>query len=181
MYPKYANIGGEKKALNTSYKTALRCFETIQNPRISDYERCLGVIYMLFGEIPKADMVQEYFEKAVYYLQCGQTKAEQDSKPADMDFNYDRKYINASFMYAYGINLEETDLHFWQYIELIEGLPNDCILSQVRNIRTCDVKDYAEKDRAKIKQLKRELALPIRFTQEEQEASDEFERLLGGE
>lgn len=136
---------------------------------------------MLFGEIPDDEHYEEYLEKAAYFLQCGQTIKQQNDKPADMDFEYDRKYINASFMQVYGIDLNTTDLHFWQFIELIEGLPSDCVLSKVREIRTCDVKDYAEKDRADIRQLKQELALPKRFSKEEQEASDEFEALFGGD
>lgn len=141
----------------------------------------MAVIYLLFGVLPDDNMLEKYVEKAAVYLQCGQTREEQNSKPADMDFEYDRGLINASFMQVYHIDLNNTDLHFWQFIELIEGLPEDCALSRVREVRTCDIKDYADKDKAKIRKLKQQYALPHRFTLEEQQASDEFERLLGGE
>lgn len=180
MYPKYADINGEKIPLNTGYKNALKCLEVINDFTISDLERTLALIYLMFGYIPDDELIEAYLEKAVLFLQCGKTTEEQGSHEADMDLIYDRKYINASFMQVYRIDLDKTDLHFWQFIEYIEGLPSDCALSKVREIRSCDVKDYAEKDRAEIRRLKRELALPKRLSREEQELDDEFERLFEG-
>lgn len=181
MYPEYALIQGTKYKINTDYKIALKCFEICNDNTISDYERTLAIIYKLFGIIPEDELLGAFLEKAQYFLQCGIEKTTQEEREADMDFNYDRKYINASFLSDYHIDIEHTEMHFWQYVELIEGFTEKSIMSRIRNLRTCDVKDYAKKDREAIRKAKLQVALPHKLTKEEQEAESEFDALFGGE
>lgn len=181
-YPHYVKIRGENIKIKTDYLTALRCFEVVDDNSISDYERALAVVYIMYGYIPEDDLISEYLEMAQKFLQCGESTEQQESKQPDMDLNYDRKYINASFMSDYHIDLSQCpDMHFWQFCELITGLTDNCILSRIRHIRTCDIKDYAKKDRAAIRKAKSKLALPEKLTKEEQEAANRFEALLRGE
>ena len=181
-YPHYVRIRGKKIAIKTGYKNALKCFDVINDDSIGDYERALAVVFLLYGYIPDDELINDYLEKAKVFLQCGESKEKQDSKDADMDFNSDRKYINASFFSDYNIDLEQSpNMHFWQYCELIQGLTDKCILSRVRYIRNCDVNDYAEKDRAAIQKAKSELALPRKLTKEQKEAEELFDARLRGE
>ena len=180
-YPHFVKISGKNVAIKADYKTALRCFDVINNEDIGDYERTLAVIFIMYGYIPEDDLIADYLDMAQKFLQCGETAESQESKERDMDFNLDRKYINASFMSDYHLDLEKyPNMHFWQFCELINGLTDKCILSRVRHIRTCNVNDYAEKDRADIRKAKEELALPERLTKEEKEAIERFENLLKG-
>lgn len=159
MYPEYAEINGKEYKIDTSFKTALRCFEVIEDEEIPGTERTLAIIYLLFDFMPKEN-IELFFEKAMLYLQCGESLEEQKSKKKDMDFIQDRKYINSSFMSDYHIDLSKTDLHFWQYIELIQGLTEDSSLNRVRNIRNYDLSEIKdEKTKNKIMEAQKELAL----------------------
>lgn len=159
MYPEYAEINGKEYKIDTSYKTALRCFEVIEDEEIPGTERTLAIIYLLFDFIPKEN-IELFFEKAMLYLQCGESLEEQKSKKKDMDFIQDQKYINSSFMSDYHIDLSKTDLHFWQYIELIQGLTEDSSLNRIRNIRNYDLSEIKdEKTKNKIMEAQKELAL----------------------
>lgn len=164
MYPEYAEINGKEYKIDTSYKTALRCFEVIEDEEIPGTERTLAIIYLLFDFIPKEN-IELFFEKAMLYLQCGESLEEQKSKKKDMDFIQDQKYINSSFMSDYHIDLSKTDLHFWQYIELIQGLTEDSSLNRVRNIRNYDLSEIKdEKTKNKIMEAQKELALKDKTT-----------------
>ena len=159
MYPEYAEINGKEYKIDTSYKTALKCFEVIEDENIPDTERTLAIIYLLFDFIPKEN-IELFFEKAMLYLQCGESLEEQKSKKKDMDFIQDQKYINSSFMSDYHIDLSKTELHFWQYIELIQGLTEDSSLNRIRNIRNYDLSEIKdEKTKNKIMEAQKELAL----------------------
>ena len=159
MYPEYAEINGKEYKIDTSYKTALKCFEVIDDATITDIERAWAVCYLLFDFIPKKEL-DLFLEKAMLYLQCGESLEEQKSKKKDMDFIQDQKYINSSFMSDYHIDLSKTDLHFWQYIELIQGLTEDSSLNRVRNIRNYDLSEIKdEKTKNKIMEAQKELAL----------------------
>lgn len=179
-YPEYVNIKNEKYKIKTDYKTALRAFEIIEDENIGDYERALAVIYTMFGFIPELDLQQDFLNMAVKFLQCGETRENQEERERDMDFNFDKGYINASFMSDYRIDLSKcSDMHFWQFVELINGLTDKCVLSRVRQLRNCNPNDYAEKDRREIIQAKESVALPEKYSKEERDAIERFEALFG--
>ena len=179
IYPEYAEIKGTKYKLNTDYRVALRCFEVIEDESISDEERAMAVIYLLFGIIPTEDM-DEFLRIASKYLQCGEER-QGTSQERDMDFNLDEKYIIASFMSDYRIDLPSVDMHFWKYIQLMQGLTDKCALSRVRELRNFDLSEIKDpKERRKMAEAKKSVELPRRRTQEEQDAIDEFESLFRG-
>lgn len=179
-YPKYAKVNGKKYPINTSFTVALRCFEVIEDETISDTERTLAIIYLLFGFIPD-NHLEDFLSIAKQYLQCNETYEQQSLKKKDMDFNYDMKYIISSFMSDYHIDLTKTDMHFYQFINLIQGLTEKCSLSRVRNIRNYNLNDINDsKFRKQIAEAQEQFALPEKLTKEEQEVLDEFENLFAG-
>ena len=176
-YPEYIEIDGIKYKIDTDYKTALRCFEIIEDENIDDYERSLAVVYLLLGDIPKkTDKALELLKK---YLSCGEKIRENNERP-DMDLLFDQKYIIASFMSDYNIDLSKSSMHWWQYMTLIKGLTGNCILNRVREIRTMDLKPYKGKAKAELEKAKRELALPVKHSREDNEAMLRFNSLTEG-
>ncbi len=177
-FPEYAEIAGKRYKINTDYRVALRCFEVIEDESICDEERALAVIYLLFGEIP-ADNMEDFLRIAGNYLRCGEKEEKQASTERDMDFKADEKYIAASFMSDYQIDLSRTDMHFWQYIQLIQGFTERSVMSRVREIRNYDLEELKDpKSRAKMVKAKEAVALPEKFTKAEQDAIAEFEKLF---
>lgn len=178
MYPTKAEINGKIYGLNTDYKVALECFKIVNDEDICDEERAMAIVYKLFGFIP--DDLYPFLEKAKKFLE-GENHPNVDTSNSqpDMDFDYDRAYIQASFMSDYHIDISNSNMHFWQYIELIEGLTPDCVLSRVRELRNYDLSEVKDrKTREKIKKSQLLLALPEHITKEEQKLIDEFESLF---
>ena len=177
-YPEYAEIKGIKYKINTDYRVALRCFEVIEDDSISDEERTLAVIYLLFGEVP-TDNLEDFLRIAGTYLRCGEPEVTTASAEKDIDFTADEKYIIASFMSDYQIDLPSTDMHFWQYIQLIQGFTEKSVMSRVREIRNYDLAELKDpKTRAKMIKAKEAVELPTKFSKDEQKAIDEFEKLF---
>lgn len=185
MLPKYIEVNNKKYTLDTSYKTAIKCFEIIDDKNISDFERSLAITFLLIGDIPT-----EYYEEVqnllILYLQCGKSEKEIErlkrihKTQKDMDYTLDESYITASFMSDYQIDLTEKDIHWWKFISLLEGLSPECILNRIRDIRTCDLSQYDSKTKSQILKLREQIALPIEQTAEEQFMLDEFEARLAG-
>lgn len=177
-YPIYAKVNGEKYPLNTSYKAALRCFDIVNDDEISDMERALAIIYILFGFIPD-DEYDKFLDVAIRYLGCGSSQEEQRKRNRDMDFKQDWGYIEASFASDYHIDLSQTDMHFYKFIDLIQGLTDSSVLSRVREIRNYDLSDIKDaKTKRKIAKAQDDLRLKEAISREEQEAIDEFEALF---
>lgn len=177
-YPEYAEVAGKRYKINTDYRVALRCFDVIEDEAICDEERALAVVFLLFGEVPTTNL-DDFLRIAGDYLRCGETQEAQTSSERDIDFAADEKYIVASFMSDYQIDLSRTDMHFWQYIRLIQGFTERTIMSRVREIRNYDLEELKDpKARAKMVKAKEAVALPEKFTKAEREAIEEFEKLF---
>jgi len=171
-YPELITVGGVDYEINTDYRYALACFSCINDPELNDIERAYGVIGLLYKEEPRD--LQAAIKMAIKYLQREKESKDPDRKP-DMDFEYDETYIKSSFMSDYKIDLDETDMHWWKFCDLLQGLTDDCILNRVRDVRNYDlstIKDPAS--RMKILKAQKELALPDNLNQEERDLLDDF-------
>lgn len=167
-YPEYVKINDKKYKINTDFRIAIECQDIATNESIGDYERPLAIIYKLYGDeaLKKENMKdwENLIELALKYLSCGK-EIEDNGEEPDMDFVQDMDYIEASFMSDYNIDLTNTEMHWYKFYNLINGLSNSemgncCVLNRVRNLRTYDTKDIKDpKELEKIKKAKEQVAL----------------------
>lgn len=189
--PQYVKVGDKQYKINTDFRVAIRCNQIAQDETISDYERALGIICTLFG--PDAlDYPKDYeklLELAKKYLTCGKELDDIKGKP-DMDFIKDMDLIEASFMSDYHIDLTTTEMDWWKFNNLINGLSNSelgncCVLNNVRNLRNYDAsKIQDKKERQKIIEAQKYWALDKKenhLTKEQEKSMEEFNKMLFGE
>lgn len=165
-YPEYVKIENKKYKINTDFRVAIECQDIATDETISDYERALAIIYKLFGDegINTPDHYERLLELAKKYLSCGKEVINTEEEP-DMDFIQDYSYIKTSFKSDYGMNIDEENLHWWEFYDLMNGLSNSemgncCVLNRVRNLRTFDTKDIKDpKELERIKKAKEQVAL----------------------
>ncbi len=171
-YPEAIEVNGVEYDINTDYTYALACFACINDADLGDIERAYGVIGILYKEPPED--TQEALRLAIKYLQCGKEHAPSNKK-ADMDYTFDENYIKSSFMSDYKIDLDDTSMHWWKFNNLLQGLTDDCILNRVRDLRNYDVSTIKDtKSLQKIIDAQRDVALPDRVAQEQQDIIDDF-------
>lgn len=182
--PQFAKVNNVKYKINTDYRIALKCQEVAEDDTISDYERSLAIIYLLFGEKGlECDDINKLLELGIKYLQCGQDEKENNAKK-DMDYKQDFRLIKASFKSDYGIVLDDEKMHWYDFYSYLNGLTDNCILSRVREIRTYDVSKIKDvKEKKKILDLQEQYKLKNNvkkkeFTEEQIKAQDEFYNLL---
>lgn len=192
-YPEYVEINDKRYKINTDFRIAIRCNEVAEDETIGDYERALAIIYILFGDegINTPQHYEMLLKVAKKYLSCGkEIDIDEVGKP-DMDFVEDMDYIEASFMSDYHIDLANTNMHWWKFFNLINGLSNSelgncCVLNRIRNLRTFDTKNIKDaKEKQKIEKAKREVALKKykpkkkEATEEQKKSAEEFFNALG--
>lgn len=182
-YPEYAEINGKRYKINTDFRVAIECNRIAEDNNIGDFERAMAIIYKLFGDegLDDIDNCNELLEIAKKYLSCGK-EIEIDDEKLDMDYYEDMDYIEASFMSDYHIDLTNTNMHWWKFYNLMNGLSNSefgdcCILNRVRNLRNLDPKEIEDnKEREKI--VKAQKSVELKKNQpkltKEQEQSVEF-------
>ena len=174
-YPQYVKIGEKKYKINTDFRVAIECQEIALDDSIGDFERALAIIYKLFGDdgLNDSNNYEKLLELAQKYLSCGKEVDNKTNEEPDMDFIQDMPYIKASFRSDYNINLDDEEMHWWEFYDLINGLSNSemgncCVLNRIRNLRTFDTKDIKDpKELAKINEAKKQVALKKREVKKE--------------
>lgn len=171
-YPQFAEVNGKRYKINTDFRVAIECNEIGFDESICDYERALAIIYKIFGAEGLSDNEnhEKLLELATKFLSCGKELDKEQKGEIDMDFVEDMDYIEASFMSDYNIDLANTEMHWWKFYNLINGLSNSemgncCVLNRIRNLRTYDtskIKD--QKELAKINEAKKQVALKRKTT-----------------
>lgn len=190
-YPKKARVKNKEYLINTGFRIAIECNSIAMDTGIGDYERALAIIYKLFGDEGLNDVENhcELLELAQKYLSCGkELSSDVRQDEIDMDFEQDYDYIEASFMSDYNIDLSTTEMHWWKFYNLINGLSNSemgncCVLNRVRNLRNYDTSQIKDvKERTKIEKAKQQVALRKKqkaLTKEQIESAERFNRLAG--
>lgn len=184
-YPTKAKIEDRIYPINTDFKVALECERIVKDMSTSNEEKSLAIIFLLFGDkgLKNSKDWEELSKIAVKFLSCGNKLENIKNKEPDMDFLQDEKYIKASFMSDYNIDLSKVSLHWWDFFNLLNGLTEKCILNRVRFIRNYDIsqiKDSKEKNKwqeqKELLALKKERKKP---TQKQKENAEMFFKLAG--
>lgn len=149
-YPKYAQVNEKKYKINTDFKVALRCNE-IAKSNISDEERAIAIIYLLFSDegLNNPEDWEKLLKISLKYLNFNK-EIESNEEEANMSFEQDWGYIQASFFSDYNIDLSNIQIHWYQFYDLVCGLTEKCILNRVRFVRDFDIsqiKDSKEKQK----------------------------------
>lgn len=183
--PTQVKVDNKLYKINTSYRIAIECDFVAQDETISDYERAVTIIYLLFGEEGLSDKknYDKLLELAIKYLKCGnENETHEEDEEKNMDFSQDINLIRASFKSDYGISLDDN-MHWWDFFMYLNGLTENCILNRVRDLREIDLTKITDgKERKRIETLQKRFELKNKkqaLTEEEKQSIDNFYKLTG--
>ncbi len=165
---KYALIDGVRYPFNTDFKVAIECDKVLNKPDISDLDRAIDVVTLLLGE--DVPFTNEALDKCVLFLQGGEKG---DSKRL-LDYEQHWDYFVGAFRQAYGINLNEVDMHYHEFTALLRAI-KDTALNDIVELLTFDlstIKDATERNKI-IKAQEQ-----FRVKEVKQEGDSEFLRKL---
>ena len=185
---KIENIIYEAKV---DFRTAIECNRIANDETIGDFERVSGIICTMFGKnaVDHIEHYEKLIKWALNYLSCGQ-EIENTNEQPDMDYIEDMPYIEASFMSDYNIDLENNNMEWHKFYNLMNGLSNSeigncCVLNRIRNLRNYDVSQIKDnKERQKIAKAKEQVALKKykkenHLTKEQEESMNRLNEILG--
>lgn len=191
--PNYVEINNKKYKINTDFRVAIECDKIARDKKISDSERALAIIYLLFGEdgLNSSEDWQELLRLGQKYLLLGKEKncLKTQNNASDFDYEKDEGYISTSFIYDYGYNPYKMEyLHWWDFWNGLNGLSNSefgncCILNRVRNLRNLDLNKIKDsKERKEIKKAQDMVALEKelpKLTEQQIKSAEKVYKLLG--
>lgn len=170
--PHSIRINRHRIPIRTSYQTVLYCLSVLSDDVLEDTDKvdlCLRAflpvpIYLFWARRYGTALFEEIFQKFV------NVDGKKRTGSKSMDFFQDAAAIYAGFYQCYGLDLLGRDrrLHWWKFLKLLNGLPDDTRLMQLVSIRTRPMpkpNKYNAQERAALLRLKAENRLEI--TEEE--------------
>lgn len=136
---------------------------------LDDLEKLQTALSLYFPDVVfDYDVVDEAISKMVWFYRCGADRAETTGDDADdggtdppFSYEHDADFIYSAFFQAYGLDLANTSLHWWQFRALFRSLPEDTQLVKIIGYRTMKIPAKVSKEqRQHYEKLKRVYALP---------------------
>jgi hypothetical protein len=116
-------------AFNSDFRAVLEFFRLLESKE-DETIKAQKVALLFFPEgVPEDKDVWPFIES---FINCGEDGGGGE-KVFDFDVDGSRLYV--SFLQAYGIDLRKEKLHWWIFIELFKGLPEDTIVKRVIDLR----------------------------------------------
>lgn len=112
--------------------------------------------------------VQEAFAGLLWFYRGGKDAPDEHAaalakaKPLAFDYIIDGPLIVAAFQAAYGLDLTDpaTQIHWWRFQALLQGLPETCVFSRVVGWRTADLSGMKGSQLTYYREMQQRYALP---------------------
>lgn len=178
--PECIECNEERICIRTDFRTWLK-FTEVMSERSLTAEKLAEILKLIFiDKLPPT--LEMTLEKLMEFYAGGDRKKSSSSnacKKTLYDFEHDANAIYTSFKQAYGIDLTDADMHWWQFRALFSALGEETEMSRIMHYRAINLKDIKDKkQKAFYGKMKKLHALPDRRSQEERER-DLAEALFG--
>ncbi|MDO4174556.1 MAG: Gp15 family bacteriophage protein [Eubacteriales bacterium] len=158
-FPCEVVVDGAAYAIRTDYRCGIR------HEQMMLYRNDLTVKDILENWLPVIpENLAAALEAVNRFYRCGENLDQEIGRKRRntrlYDFDVDADVIASSFRQCYGICLHTAQLHWWEFCELLDGLPAKCSFSDRVQLRDTDTKGMKSKDRRKVEEQKRRWRLP---------------------
>lgn len=149
--------------ISPDYRNMIQVDLILREENVPDEEKIMAGLHQLYPEIP-ADL-KTAVDGLVWFFSRGQTPAQTDSgthtsQPRAFDFDQDASLIYAAFYTTYGISLTTVDfLHWWEFMALFEGLPEQTLIKRVMYWRTVNLGELPKEERKHVQKMRKLFAL----------------------
>ncbi|MCL2567947.1 MAG: bacteriophage Gp15 family protein [Oscillospiraceae bacterium] len=167
----------EGTKISPDFRNILRVETISGDPALSPTEKLTQMLEQLYPQPPR-DLTKA-FEGLVWFIHRGDVPGEDVPRAKKhrkgYDFTQDASLIFSAFFATYGINLASIEhLHWWEFLALFEGLPEDVLIKKVMYWRTCDVSKLSKEEKKHVLDLRAHFA--IKRPETERKSMEQIER-----
>lgn len=161
--------------INTWFQIGIQIYLVSEDRELTKFEKAQVIAELLFSdEIPPPEERQECIS---WFLNgwCHDRSPKEKNKRKLLDFNKDQWRIYADFRQIYGINLNESDMHWWEFMGMLWNMPQrQSSFLQVIDIRRKKITAKMKKEeREAIQQAQYIYGLDDMKTQQKREYTEE--------
>lgn len=165
--------------INWWFQVGIQISLICDDSEMADFEKSEAIIRILFPEeIPPVEEINECIN---WFMNgwCHDRSPMEKEKRKLMDYNKDQWRIYADFRQIYGINLNEADLHWWEFMGMLWNMPQrQSTFIQVIEIRKKKIKSKMSKEECDaIRKAQYIYGLEDRKEKEKEYSKEELQRI----
>lgn len=148
--------------INYDFRAGILLSECLSDKSFANVEEQIySAFRILFGKgIPEFDIAMSGLK---WFMHGGIENTQDDSEDCETLFSFtqDRTMIFSAFMLKYGINLNKSNMHFFEFLALFNDLDKTSFrkVIDLRAMKPIDMKNYTKEQRCQIYKLKRKYSL----------------------
>jgi hypothetical protein len=154
--PYRVEVGGVAYQIETDFRAGLEFALMIEKGEQNAYK----LLTPFFSRIPPD--IAGAFEAVVFFHFRGnmpETNEKQKKEKPCYSYEVDADAIFADFWQFYNIDLTTERLHWYVFLSLLEGLPEESSFKKRIYYRTCNLKDLPKKERERIVNIRKRIAI----------------------
>ena len=181
--PKSLTISGKPYEIRSDFRIGLNIIQAFTDPELSKKEKIevlLICLYKDYMSIPE-ESLQEAVDKAIWFLDCGQTSEHKSTKKPLYDFEQDEQIIFSAVNKVAGMEVRSCDyIHFWTFMGYFNEIGKGTFATVV-SIRDKQRrhKKLEKEEREFIRDNPDIVNLKRKYTQEEKDELKMLDDLLG--
>lgn len=146
---------GKKYELKLDFANVLKAYEIFDDDVLLNFEKNIIFIFMLCPKAYKiktellGEFVKSVFDEHLNFESQNAIAGNVQS----VDFKQDEMYIFSAFKQAYGLDLRDDYLSWWEFVSLFKSLPEDTKICEIMDIRTRPLPQPTKHNAAEIQNL----------------------------
>lgn len=175
--PDSITADGQRYAINPGFSVVLRCLRAFGDDELLENDKIAIICRSFYRDKAPNDPMKHFFD----FVSMGEKSDGISVGVKDFDYAADAKEVYASFWQMYGIDLFETNLHWWKFQALLAGAFS-CDTPISNKIRLRHLDDSEGTKKASIDRAKKSVKIKKAGTDAETNLENVIrERLLKGE
>lgn len=165
-FPDFVEVDGSKCRVVTDFREWIKMIELLEDEWIADGQKAelLFQWYIDQPDNPEAGIIalSEFLKGSGLHTEHTGSDSSGRNKAPVFSYTEDAGCIFSAFLVYYGIDLAEISyMHWWKFLVLFEGLPEESEIKQRMMYRNTDLNSIKDKaERKRIKEIQRRIALP---------------------
>ncbi len=162
--PETVLIDGTAYPIRCDFRIGMQV-ERVRGSVADDWVRIVRLLQMYYPRIP--GNIAGAIEGMLWFYRCGEPEEKEEdsnkrqryqrrnSRDPAYSFAQDAPYIYAAFREQYGIDLTETEMHWWKFMALFESLNEETKMSRIMYYRKASTHGLPKEKRAFLNEMKK--------------------------
>lgn len=177
-FPENVKINGRDYPVHFGFKTGIRMHLMYHDERYTMHERYEKMLLIFYAELPWN--IETAINQMLWFFTRGQYDPEEEKKKKEEEdnaakhgkpvqkmarqfcFSQDAELILSAFYSEYNImlnRLQDEELHWWEFMALFSGLPEETTIKRYIDIRTCSLNGKSKAEKKRIKELRSKIRI----------------------